>query len=430
MSISRRLMRVTAFACAAVFAVSSLAGCGNADGVTKITLEAEKKTEISFSWWGNDDRHNYTMEAVNLFQKENPDIKIVPMYGVWGGYEKRYNLNMMSDNETDVMQINFAWLSKYSPDGEGYYDLNTLKDHINLAGYTAEMLKYGEMNGKLNAIPIALNASTMYYNADLYKKYGLELPESWDDLFAAAEVMSEDGVYPLGMAKKQMFLFLITWYEQLTGKEPFDENGNWVYETADVEKILEFYGKLREQKVLCPVDEFNSSLFSAEQVAGVMAWTSDAKSYCANLDEKGVNVVVGEYPVMDGSKMLGWYLKPASLYAISKIADDPVAAARFLDYILNSEEMIIRQGTEKGVPCNVIAIRVLQEHDLLDGFEYKANQMMEKHRRDMLVMPAQMENDSIITVFKDGADKYLYERESLKEASEEIQNLITEFNIE
>jgi hypothetical protein len=73
---------------------------------------------------------------------------------------------------------------------------------------------------------------------------------------------------------------------------------------------------------------------------------------------------------------------------------------------------------------------VLQEHDLLDGFEYKANQMMEKHRRDMLVMPAQMENDSIITVFKDGADKYLYERESLKEASEEIQNLITEFNIE
>ena len=128
--------------------------------------------------------------------------------------------------------------------------------------------------------------------------------------------------------------------------------------------------------------------------------------------------------------MLGWYLKPATMYAISRITDEPVAAARFLDYLLNSEEMIVRQGTEKGVPCNVIAIRVLQEHDMLDGLEYGANQMMESRRRDMKVMPAQMEDEDIINIFKDGADKYLFERVTLKEAAEEVQNLITEFNIE
>ncbi len=430
MRVLKRSVRLTACLLAAVLGAYSLSGCGDSGGITKLTIEAEKKTEVSFSWWGNDDRHDYTMEAVSLFQKENPDIKIVPMYGVWGGYEKRYNLNMMSDNETDVMQINFAWLSKYSPDGEGYYDLNTLTEYINLAGYTKEMLNYGYRNGRLNAIPIALNSYTMYYNADLYKKYGLELPKSWDDLFAAAEVMSEDGIYPLGMAKKQLFLFLITWYEQLTGKEPFDENGKWVYEAKDVQEILNFYGELREKNVICSVDDFNSSVFSGGQIAGVMAWTSDAKSYCSVLTEKGVDVRIGEYPVMKDAKMLGWYLKPASLYAISRIANDPVAAARFLDYLLNSEEMIIRQGTEKGVPCNVIAIRVLQDNDLLDGFEYKANQMMESHRKDMKVMPPGMENDTIITIFKDGADKYLYEKESLQSSAEEIQNLISEYNNE
>ena len=90
----------------------------------------------------------------------------------------------------------------------------------------------------------------------------------------------------------------------------------------------------------------------------------------------------------------------------------------------------MRQGTEKGVPCNVIAIRVLQEHDMLDGLEYRANQMMESHRRDMKIMPAQMEDEDIINIFKDGADKYLFERATLKEAAEEVQNLITEYNIE
>ena len=430
MSIRILLKRTISCLSVAALAICNLSGCGEREAITKLTIETEKKTEVSFSWWGNDDRHKYTMEVVNLFQKENPDIKIIPQYGVWSGYEKRYNLNMMSDNETDVMQINSAWLSKYSPDGGGYYDLNTLKEYINFAGYSSEMLSYGYMNGKLNAIPIALNASTMYYNADIYKKYDLELPKEWDDFFAAAEVMSEDGIYPLGMAKKQLFLFLITWYEQLSGKEPFDENGNWVYEKADVRKILEFYGELREKNVLCPVDDFGSSMFSGEQVAGVMAWTSDANSYCGFLSENGVDIRIGEYPVMKDAKMLGWYLKPASLYAISRITDEPVAAAKFLDYLINSEEMIIKQGTEKGVPCNVIAIRVLQENGLLDGFEYKANQMMESHRRDMNVMPAQMENDNIITIFKDGADKYLYGRASAETAAEEIQNLIVEFNIE
>ncbi|MCR4946441.1 MAG: ABC transporter substrate-binding protein [Lachnospiraceae bacterium] len=426
----RRFKRFVALSCVAALTAGLFAGCAGTDSVTKYTLENEKKTEISFSWWGNDIRHDYTMEAVKIFQQENPDVKVETDYGVWGGYEKRYNLNMMSDNETDVMQINFAWLSKYSPDGEGYYDLNTLKDYINFAGYTNEMLSYGYMNGKLNAIPIALNTSTLYYNADIFKKYGLELPKSWDDLFAAAEVMSEDGIYPLGMSKKQLFLFLITWYEQLTGKEPFDENGNWIYETEDVRNMLDYYGKLRAENVICSVDDFGTGMFSGGQVAGVMVWASDAETYCAFLEENKIDVRIGEYPVMEDAKMLGWYLKPATMYAISRITDEPVAAARFLDYLLNSEEMIVRQGTEKGVPCNVIAIRVLQEHDMLDGLEYRANQMMESRRRDMKVMPAQMEDEDIINIFKDGADKYLFDRATLKEAAEEIQNLITEFNIE
>ena len=430
MSMRRRLMRVTALICAGVMALCSLTGCQKSDGITKLTLETEKKTEISFSWWGNDVRHKYTLEAVGLFQKENPDMKVSTVYGAWGGYEKRYNLNMISYNETDVMQINYAWLSKYSPDGEGYYDLNTLTDYINLAGYSSEMLSYGYMNGRLNAIPIALNTSTLYHNADIYKKYGLELPETWEDLFAAAEVMSEDGIYPLGMAKKQLFLMLIAWYEQLTGKEPFDEKGNWIYEADDVKQIIEFYGQLREKNVLYPVDDFGSSAFSAGQVAGVAAWTSDAKTYCDVLNGAGADVRIGEYLAMKDAKMSGWYLKPATMYAISRITDEPVAAAKLLDYLINSEEMILRQGTEKGVPCSVIAVRVLQDHDLLDGFEYKANQMMETHRRNMKIMPAQMEDDDIINIFKDGADKYLYGRASSKEAAEEIQDLITESGIE
>ena len=96
---------------------------------------------------------------------------------------------MISQTETEVMQINYAWLDTYSRDGSGYYDLYQLKDYIDLDNFTKEDLAFGEKNGKLNAIPIAFNTSTVYYNKKIYDAFGLSLPESWDDYFKAAKML-------------------------------------------------------------------------------------------------------------------------------------------------------------------------------------------------------------------------------------------------
>ena len=125
---------------------------------------------------GNDARHAYTMDGVDEFQKQNPDIDVEYHYGDWNGYEKRMQVWMKSHTETDVMQINYAWLDTYSRDGSGYYDLYQLKDYIDLDNFTKEDLAFGEKNGKLNAIPIAFNTSTVYYNKKIYDAYGLSLP--------------------------------------------------------------------------------------------------------------------------------------------------------------------------------------------------------------------------------------------------------------
>ena len=89
--------------------------------------------EISFSWWGNDERHNYTLEGVDLFERENPGISVDCKYSVWSGYENRNRIYMLSGDEPDVMQINYNWIRQYSPDGNGYYDLYQLSDYIDLS---------------------------------------------------------------------------------------------------------------------------------------------------------------------------------------------------------------------------------------------------------------------------------------------------------
>ena len=183
----------------------SLASCSSS--VSKVRISAqEQSTVISMSWWGNDPRHEYTLQGLSLFQELNPDIIVDHSYGVWNGYERRYLMQMASHNNCDVMQINYAWLSEYSADGTGYYDINQLSDYIDLSQFTQEDLATGMRDGHLNALPIAYNTVCLFYNADMFASYGLDIPRTWDDLFAAADVMSEDGIYVLGMVNKHLFL--------------------------------------------------------------------------------------------------------------------------------------------------------------------------------------------------------------------------------
>ena len=92
-----------------------LVSCGD----NAIITNQVSQTEISLSWWGNDTRNEYTIEAVKLFEKLHPEIKVTCNYSEWSGYQARSNVQMVSNTEADVMQINYAWIQQYSPDGKG-----------------------------------------------------------------------------------------------------------------------------------------------------------------------------------------------------------------------------------------------------------------------------------------------------------------------
>ena len=182
------ILLIVVVAVGAVISILMLTGDTN-EG--KVSEARPAETRLLMSWWGNDARHLYTMEGVDLYQEKTPGLSVEYRYGEWNGYEKRTKVWMESHNAADVMQINYAWLEEYSSDGSGFYDLNELAEYINLDSFTEEEKSYGVKNGKLNALPIAMNMHTFYYNQDVLDAYGLTVPESWDDLFDMAKVMKK-----------------------------------------------------------------------------------------------------------------------------------------------------------------------------------------------------------------------------------------------
>lgn len=407
-------MKHRLFLAAAVSAVFVLSGCGSKPVITS----KDEQTEITLSWWGNDERNEYTLEAVKIFERLHPDIKVNCNYSEWSGYQARFNVQMASNTEADVMQINYAWVQQFSPEGDGFYDLNQLSDTVDFTNFTEDELNYGMKNGRLNAVPIALNTQTVYINKTVYDNYGLSTPKTWDDIFAAAKVMNGEA-YPISMTSKSSWFYIVSYAEQVTGKQFMTLDGKLNFTADDIRIMLDFYKQLINEKVMPQVEYFDRLNIDSGQYGGCVAWLSDASGYCGTAEENGFEYIVEDYPVTDG-KELSWYAKPATMYAISRNTSYPEESAILLDFLLNSPEMAELQGIEKGIPLSDSAQEYLSENDMLTGLQYDAFLKMTDYSDSLSVISPYFENTDLIDEFRDGCNSVLYDKISSEEKAQEL----------
>ena len=415
-------MKRSAFPLLMILVALIVTGCGS-----KAVLTSNfEQVDISLSWWGNDVRNEYTLAAVKEFEKLHPEINVQCHYSDWSGYQKRSDVQMASATESDVMQINYAWIQKYSPNGDAYYDINALSDYIDLSNFSQEELDYGMQNGRLNAIPIALNTQTVYINKTIYDSYGLDIPETWDDLFAAAEAMNGE-VYPMAMVAKSLWFYSIAYAEQMTGKQFMHLDGSIGFDEEDLKVMIDFYCRLVTEKVVPQPEYYDSLKVATGEYGGILAWISDATSHCGKAIDNGYEIVVANYTADDPAHSGdGWYAKPATMYAISKDTEHPEESAMLLDFLLNSEEMAVRQGVEKGVPVSAAARACLEENDMLTGIQYEAFLKLNEYTERIAVVSPFLENDDMIDAFRNTCNTVIFERGSLEEQARELYEKLME----
>lgn len=414
----RRNPRAKALALA-VLMCAALSGCVEEDSY----VPHEEANTISFSWWGKEQRNEYTLAAVDAFEKKTK-IPVEVHFAEYEGFKKQMDMQFYSGTEADVVQLNYDWLYEYSPDGEGFYDLNELSDQIDLSVFSEKDLECATINGRLNALPTSFNAITFYYNKEMYESYGLELPESWDDIIRAAEVMAPDGVYPLELSQKSAWLSAVAYYEQTTGNKLY--SGSELRLTKDgYRMMLEFYLGLMEAGVTPDSDGFDRNDFENKRCAGLSVWISDAEYYCDPSLDKGLDIVVGDYPQTEGASLFGWYKKPTSLYAVKKDTDHPYEAAKLLDFLENSKTMNTLQKLGKGIPASKAALEILEANDMLNGIQFDANEKMKGESRFEMMSPY-IEDTDAVKLFSDTAAKISNGRLTMDEAIEQTYDQIKE----
>ncbi|MCM2675359.1 extracellular solute-binding protein [Alkalicoccobacillus plakortidis] len=60
-------------------------GGGSSDGENG----SDEQVKLRMSWWGSQERHDMTFKIIEMYEKENPNVKIEPEFTGWDGYFER-----------------------------------------------------------------------------------------------------------------------------------------------------------------------------------------------------------------------------------------------------------------------------------------------------------------------------------------------------
>lgn len=417
--------------------ITALSACGNKSsaGITMPDGSLDECT-LRFSWWGGDDRHEATLEALKLWNERHPEITIVPEYGGWDGWTEKVSSQISGGTAPDIMQINYDWLVSFSPDGEGFYDLRLLDGFIDLSAFDDEVLSFGEVGGKLNAVTVSISGRGFFYNSGVYDSLGAEYPSTWDELVALGDIFEKAGKYPLDLDIQSggtAWYLAVVYVQQKTGREFIGMDGELGFSEEDIRMALDFYKELEDKHVIRTVrartdEDGNAALYQSPEfidgrVAGVLEWGSSVGKYEQVLPEGALEA--GPFLTDGSGSSGGWMIKPSLLYAVSKDTKYPDEAAAFMEFLLSDEECAKALGTSRGIPASKYAEETLEKNGLIAGLAQETDNMIEQ--LDTVTISPYMELTRMKEFYNTAIEQVSFGKTDTAEAAHEMYVSVTEY---
>lgn len=409
-----------------VLCVLFLNSCGNKSNYNIDTKSGLNKNAdivtISFFVCGDTNEINCIKDAVSIFEINNPKIKVRLVTDNYNDYDEAVNKMMLRGNQTDLMRITYNDFISYLKD-DVFYNLNDLSKTIDVDGIDSKILKLGKENNNLYGIPISLCSDFPIYNKSLLDKYRFETPVVLGDVKNFNKELRPYKIYSFGMDKVDTMLWIISYYEQIYGFSPYDKSGKESINKEYLSEILTQYKLLVEQKAICPVDEYDDSMFIEGKVLGTIIDSCELNEIEMDLNRKKQTLLVGDYFKVNNYKHSGIYYIPSSLYTIDKNTAHPYETALFLNYLLHNNECTLLLGTKNGVPSSNIAEKYLIENGLLSENEFLADLSLDFNFSQSTIRPVILDDEEYIDECIGIINQFVDDKLTATEASEMIVSI-------
>lgn len=333
--------------------------------------------EISFSWWGNDDRHEATRNMIDNFMKENPNIIVKGEPSGFGDLDQVFTTRYAGGTLADITTVLYNWVPQFGQN-DGFYDLDSI-DSLDLSTYDEDFLEFGQVDGKQVAVPYGENTLVMYLNKSEYERNGIDIStlKTWNDYVEAAKKLPEGS---FALASPTWRFPVTVWLQQKTGKAEFDEKGNMNWTEQDYFDAMTWYKEMADARVFVsrkdylenvgtePVSLATNKKWLEGEYGGGIGWVAGITSDYEALKEIGDELVIVDYPIAEGGTAVNLLSKPSLLFVVSKDTEHPEEVGTFLNDFLNGEEANKTLGLSRGIPASAAAIESLTEDGQLTGF--------------------------------------------------------------
>jgi multiple sugar transport system substrate-binding protein len=198
--------------------------------VSVIVAPAWAQTTITFRF--NDPEAPQMRQALDAFEKQNPDIKVVLQRLSWGDAQQQYLREAAVGTAPDVAQVAQVWTRSFG-DAGALRPLDDLiaKTGIGVSGwdaFVARDLAVGP-DGKTYGIPWTVDTFAIVYNKDLLAAAGYtSFPKTWKDLRdASLQVYRKTGkggwAFPAGSCGTPGIWFYMNFYWWSKGHAIIDQ---------------------------------------------------------------------------------------------------------------------------------------------------------------------------------------------------------------
>lgn len=329
---------------------------GQADSKQGAAAEASKEpVKLRIAWWGGQARHDYTLKVIEMYQQQNPNVKIEAEYASFDDYWKKLAPQAAANQLPDIIQMDMSYLSQYGGRGQ-LEDLEpyTKSGKLDVSGVSANTLASGKLDGKLYQLPLGVNALAVQMDAELLKKAGVEAPAknwTWDDIDAIGQKLKAQNKLVADYLRYDVFF---PYYLRTVDQKMYSADGATLGYSDDKHFVDYFkrYQKWYDAGYLLSLDKLATKKFTPEDdemVLGNSAFSFQwSNQYVAWSTAAKRPIEMQPTPGPNGNK--GLFLKPSMGFALTKSSKVKDEAIKFMNFFINDLEANKLIKGERGVP--------------------------------------------------------------------------------
>lgn len=163
---------------------------------------AVEKQTLSFITWRGDDSEGYDA-IIKAFEEKYPNITVNAEYFAGGSTYDSIVTTRGMGGELDFYaaqpggQVAAFVQSGFAMD---------LSDQEFLKRSTPGSLAAASYDGKTYGVAQAMSTICVFYNKEIFKQYGLDIPKTWDEFINICDTLKSDGVTPLAAGLSQYYI--------------------------------------------------------------------------------------------------------------------------------------------------------------------------------------------------------------------------------